>query len=199
MRRERKENEKEEKEVKKKKLNEEALEKELKEFLKCFKGFFPLEEERRDEKVEEKELRVLTCVPPIYVCVGAKVDSLCKVYVLTEELWFGFLSRQTPIVRLPERKLLLVALPFWIYATEDFLKNYSLKLGQVRDGLLKRIEDYSVKTSIPSSRVVQGKYVRAIMQRLETINALALLSFSDEECDEEKDLDKDRFLKAPSP
>ncbi len=132
--------------------------------------------------VSTGDLRVLMCFPPVYVAIVDELpfyqEKLFKCVVLTEELELGWLGKETPIIKVDKRKSLLVALPFWIYILEDFLYEYSEKLGEIAEETIERLIDYAEKAKIPEKRV-EGEYIRTVMKRLSEINSASLLEFFD--------------------
>ncbi len=128
------------------------------------------------------DLRRLQIFPPVYVILVDELsycnEKLFKGVILTEEIALGWLGKNTPILNLKERRTLLIVLPFWIYFTEDFLFQYSEKLGQVDPLSLNKLLDYAEKKKIPET--IQGEYIRLVMKRLAKFNTYSLFKFLDE-------------------
>ena len=135
------------------------------------------------EKIPPKlnELRELCTVPPIYFALTEELPlneiKLYKALVLTEEIGLGWLNPETPIIKLPHLKTLLVALPFWVYLDEKFLLSYTFKRGIINEDDIHRLEDYAERTRIPQD--IRGKYIRFQMKLLSPYNTESLLQSLD--------------------
>ena len=150
-----------------------------------YKSLLPKKEEvipvKNSSKPNLSDLRRIQIFPPIYVILVDELsyhnEKLFKGIILTEEVTLGWLNKTTPILNLKKHKTLLVVLPFWTYFTEDFLFQYSEKLGTVDPSLGKKFLDYAEKKEIPST--VQGEYIRLVMKRLAKFNTYSLFNFID--------------------
>lgn len=89
----------------------------------------------------------------------------------------GWLGKDTRVLKVENRKVLLVVLPFWIYLKEDFLFNFSEKIGNVSEREIPKIIEYIEKKKIPET--IQGEYIRTVMKRLSPFNTYSLLAFLD--------------------
>jgi hypothetical protein len=125
------------------------------------------------------ELRELCTIPPIYFAIAEELPldqvKLYKALVLTEEIGLGWLNPETPIIKLPHLKTLLVALPFWVYLDEKFLLNHTKKLGVLSSDDIHRLEDYAERTKIP--RDIRGEYIRSVMELLAPYNTRSILTY----------------------
>jgi len=125
------------------------------------------------------ELRELCTIPPIYFALTEEFHldqvKLYKALVLTEEIGLGWLNPETPIIKLPHLKTLLVALPFWVYVDEKFLLTYTFKRGTINEDDIYRLEDYVKRAQIPYD--IRGEYIRFLMQLLAPYNTESILTY----------------------
>jgi len=125
------------------------------------------------------ELRELCTLPPIYFALTEELSfdqvKLYKALVLTEEIGLGWLNPETPIIKLPRLKTLLVALPFWVYLDENFLLNHTNKLGVLNEDDIHRLEGYAERVQIPQD--IRGKYIRFLMKLLSPYNTESILTY----------------------
>jgi hypothetical protein len=125
------------------------------------------------------ELRELCTIPPIYFAIAEELPldqvKLYKALVLTEEIGLGWLNPETPIIKLPRIKTLLVTLPFWVYLDENFLLDHTNKLGVLSSDDIHRLEDYAERTKIP--RDIRGEYIRSVMELLAPYNTSSILTY----------------------
>jgi hypothetical protein len=125
------------------------------------------------------ELRELCTIPPIYFVIAEELPfhqiKLYKALVLTEEIGLGWLNPETPIIKLPHLKTLLVALPFWVYLDEKFLLNHTNKLGVLNEDDIHRLEGYAERVQIPQD--IRGKYIRFLMKLLAPYNTESILTY----------------------
>lgn len=125
------------------------------------------------------ELRELCTIPPIYFAIAEELPldqvKLYKALVLTEEIGLGWLNPETPIIKLPHLKTLLVALPFWVYLDENFLLNHTKKLGVLNEDDIHRLEGYAERVQIPQD--IRGKYISFLMELLAPYNTRFILTY----------------------
>jgi hypothetical protein len=125
------------------------------------------------------ELRELCTLPPIYFALTEELSfdqvKLYKALVLTEEIGLGWLNPETPIIKLPRLKTLLVALPFWVYLDENFLLNHTNKLGVLNEDDIHRLEGYAERVQIPQD--IRGEYIRFLMKLLSPYNTESILTY----------------------
>jgi hypothetical protein len=125
------------------------------------------------------ELRELCTVPPVYFALIEELPNekvkLFKAIVLTEEIALGWLGPQTPVIKMPYLKTIIVALPFWVYLDEKFLLSYTNKLGVINDEDIHHLEDYAKRTKIPQD--IRGEYIRSVMELLAPYNTGSILSY----------------------
>jgi hypothetical protein len=125
------------------------------------------------------ELRELCTIPPIYFALTEEFPldqvKLYKALVLTEEIGLGWLNPETPIIKLPHLKTLLVALPFWVYLDEKFLLTYTFKRGTINEDDIYHLEDYAKRVQIPYD--IRGEYIRFLMQLLAPYNTESILTY----------------------
>ncbi len=125
------------------------------------------------------ELRELCTIPPIYFAIAEELPldqvKLYKALVLTEEIGLGWLNPETPIIKLPHLKTLLVALPFWVYLDEKFLLTYTFKRGTLNEDDIYLLEDYAKRVQIPYD--IRGEYIRFLMQLLAPYNTESILTY----------------------
>ena len=127
-----------------------------------------------------RELREINTNYPIYVVLIQEIPVDCqnKIYkslILTEDVLLGFLNQKTPIIKLPNLRTILVALPFWVYLDENFLLNHTNKLGVLNEDDIHRLENYAEQAKIPQD--IRGKYIRFLMKLLAPYNKEAILSY----------------------
>jgi hypothetical protein len=124
------------------------------------------------------ELRELCTIPPIYFAIAEELPfdqvKLYKALVLTEEIGLGWVNPETPFIKLPHLRTLLVALPFWVYLDENFLLNHTNKLGVLNEDDIHRLEDYAERVQIPQD--IRGKYIRFLMELLAPYNTESILT-----------------------
>ncbi len=125
------------------------------------------------------DIRRLNLFPPVYVVIVDELslynEKLFKAIPFVEEIPLGWLGVKTPVLNLKKYRILLCALPFWVYLTEDFIQRFSEKLGALKNSELSKLLEYAENQRIPET--VQGKYIRLVMQRLSKFNAFSLLHF----------------------
>jgi len=125
------------------------------------------------------ELRELCTIPPIYFALTEELPldqvKLYKALVLTEEIGLGWLNPETPIIKLPHLKTLLVALPFWVYLDEKFLLTHTFKRGTIYEDDIYRLEDYAKRAQIPYD--IRGEYIRFLMQLLAPYNTESIFTY----------------------
>jgi len=125
------------------------------------------------------ELRELCSFPPIYFALAEEIsfyqEKLFKAIVLTEEITLGWLDSQTPVIRLPHLRTIIIALPFWVYLDENFLLNHTDRLGVLNDNDICRLVDYAERAKIPQD--IRGEYVRFLMKLLAPYNTESILTY----------------------
>ncbi|QER42715.1 hypothetical protein F1847_08155 [Thermodesulfobacterium sp. TA1] len=134
---------------------------------------------KNPQPVKVGDLRVIQAMPPVYFVIVEEMsfyqEKLYKAVVLTEEISLGWLSKETPLLRIPESKTLLVALPFWIYLEDLFVSKFLKKIGTLKMEDIEKLLSYAEKTNIP--KTLQGEYIRLVMQRLAPFNTASLLNY----------------------
>ena len=130
------------------------------------------------------DLRKINTIPSIYLALAEELpfyqEKLYKALVLTEEIQLGWLSQETPVLKLPRHRVILVALPFWIYLTEDFLQNFTQKVGKLSVDSMTKLLHYAEYTDLndfETLKPIQVKYIKLVMQYLAPYNTKSLLTF----------------------
>ena len=125
------------------------------------------------------ELRELCTFPSIYFALAEEIsfyqEKLFRAIVLTEEITLGWLDSQTPVIRLPHLRTIIIALPFWVYLDENFLLNHTHKLGVLNDNDIRCLVDYAERTKIPQD--LRGEYIRFLMKLLASYNTGSILTY----------------------
>jgi hypothetical protein len=125
------------------------------------------------------ELRELCTFPSIYFVLAEEIsfyqERLFKAIVLTEEITLGWLDSQTPVIRLPHLRTIIIALPFWVYLDENFLLNHTNKLGVLNDNDIRRLVDYAECVKIPQD--IRREYIRFLMKLLAPYNTESILTY----------------------
>jgi hypothetical protein len=128
------------------------------------------------------EVREISANVPLYVALVEETSFDCqnklfKAVVLTEEILLGYLNAKTPMIKLPKYKTLLVALPIWVYLTEEFLIEYSYKRGELKEDENKKFIKYAETTKIPNG--IKGQFINIIMKLLSPYNTQSILDAID--------------------
>jgi len=125
------------------------------------------------------ELRELCTFPSVYFALAEEIsfyqEKLFRAIVLTEEITLGWLDSQTPVIRLPHLRTIIIALPFWVYLDENFLLNHTNKLGVLNDNDIRRLVDYAERTKIPQD--IRGEYIRFLMKLLAPYNTESIFTY----------------------
>jgi len=125
------------------------------------------------------ELRELCTFPSIYFALAEEIsfhqEKLFKAIVLTEEITLGWLDSQTPVIRLPHLRTIIIALPFWVYLDENFLLNHTNKLGVLNEKDIHCLVDYAERAKIPQD--IRGEYIRFLMKLLAPYNTESILTY----------------------
>jgi hypothetical protein len=95
-----------------------------------------------------------------------------KAIVLSEEVLLSYLSKKTPVIKLPRYRTILLALPAWVYLDADFLANYTYRRGVLRNGSSEKLIRYAETTPIPQG--VKGKFINSIMKILAPYNTATI-------------------------
>lgn len=103
--------------------------------------------------------------------------KIFKAVVLTEEVLLGYLSRKTPVIKLPRYRTILLALPIWVYLDESFLTNYTYRRGILQNGAIEKLVKYAEATPIPQG--IRGKFINSIMELLAPYNTKTICDVLD--------------------
>lgn len=156
--------------------------KELTEALKMWSKFEGPMEVEKSFPPKVGEIRALNSIPTIYFLPIEEIDfyeeKLFKVLVLTEEVLLSYLGRETPILGLPSKKLLLAGLPLWIYLVKSFLEKYSYPIGLVSETECENFLKYAETTPLPETP--QGVFIKKLIQILAPFNTKSILDLLDE-------------------
>jgi hypothetical protein len=128
------------------------------------------------------EIREISANIPLYVALVEETSFDCqnklfKSIILTEEILLGYLNQNTPLIKLPRYKTLLVALPVWIYLNENFLIEYSYKRGALKNTEIEKLVKYANATSIPEN--IKGQFINTIIKLLAPYNTQSIFDVID--------------------
>lgn len=122
------------------------------------------------------ELRELLLFPPIYVGIVEEYEfyqeKLFKCLIFTEEVDLGYFSKN-PLLRIDQKRKLLVGLPLWIYLSEDFLFEHSEFIGKFN---FKKCLEFAESALLPPKGTPQREYLDLITERLADFNTKSLLT-----------------------
>jgi len=122
-------------------------------FKKLTRNFRTYKVSRKQKtRPELYELRKLIATIPFYFLL-AKEEAFTreKAYIaipFTEEISLAYVKPDTPTIRFPKERTIVIAMPFWIYLTEDFLSEYTVSLGKVSEEFAKKVMEFAETTSI---------------------------------------------------
>jgi hypothetical protein len=124
------------------------------------------------------EVRELVSNLPLYFVLVEQFsfddqNKIFKCLILSEEIILGYLNQKTPIVRLSKYRTVLIVLPIWCYFNEQFLSNYTKRIGKIKKEESEKLMKYAEETRIPSD--VRGKFINSIMKLLSSYNTEAIL------------------------
>jgi hypothetical protein len=147
-------------------VNLEAVYRLFKEKVKDFQ-LIPIEEERRIE-VKPYQLRVISCNVPDYWLITLGVEckapglSLYRVLVLTEDVCLARFVNDVPMMLL--KRILLACLPFWVYLTDEFLREYSIYFTDLSEELVDSLVKWVERVELPGVEDVRGRYIVDMME-----------------------------------
>ena len=147
----------------------EALKEEYKLFKERVKDFqlVSIEEEKRVD-VKPFQLRLLSCNVPRFWLVTSDIEynvsglSLYRVLVLTEDVNLARFTDNVPVLLL--KRIVLACLPFWIYLTDDFLREYSVYFTDLSKELVGSLVGWVKGVELLSVDDVRGKYIMDMME-----------------------------------
>jgi hypothetical protein len=128
------------------------------------------------------EIRELFSNIPFYFALVEELsfddqNRIFKAVILTEEILLGYLNRNTPLIKLPRYKTLLVVLPVWIYLSENFLVDFTCKRGKLKNSEIDKIVKYVESTSIPAN--LKGEFINTVMDLFSPYNTESILNTID--------------------
>jgi hypothetical protein len=138
----------------------------FKENIKDFQ-LIPVERERQVE-VKSYQLRLISCNVPHHWLITLGVEysvsglELYRVLVLTEDVVLARFREDVPILLV--KRNMLACLPFWVYLTDEFLREYSIYFTDVSEELVDCLVKWVDKVELPSVDDVKGKYVVDMME-----------------------------------
>jgi hypothetical protein len=104
-------------------------------------------------------------------------NKFFKVIVLSEEILLGYISKKTPILKLPQYRTLLIVLPIWIYLSEEFLTEYTYRRKILKNEESEKFIRYAEEASIPED--LRGEFVKTVMKLLAPYNTSTILESLD--------------------
>ncbi|MCI4409739.1 MAG: hypothetical protein JHC26_11660 [Thermofilum sp.] len=143
----------------------------------------PVEEEKQIE-VKPYQLRVLSCSVPRYWLVTLGVEystsglNLYKVLVLTEDVSLAQFADDVPVLLI--KKIMLASLPFWVYLTDEFLREYSVYFTDLSEELVDCIFKWVEKVELPSVDNVRGKYIIDMLELTSWWNVNSIMDVVDD-------------------
>jgi len=126
-------------------------------------------EEEKQVQVKPFQLRILSCNFPDFWVITLGIEysvsglNLYKVLVLSEDVCLAHFDESVPFLRVAGVNT-MACLPFWVYLTDDFLKEYSIYCTDVREELVDSLVKWVEKVELPSAEDVRGKYVMDMME-----------------------------------
>jgi hypothetical protein len=128
------------------------------------------------------EIRELFSNIPFYFALVEELsfddqNKIFKSVILTEEILLGYLNKNTPLIKLPRFKTLLVVLPVWVYLSEEFFVNYTCRRGEIKEKEIDKIVKYVESTSIPSN--IKGEFINTVMELFSPYNTESILDMLD--------------------
>ncbi|MCI4409740.1 MAG: hypothetical protein JHC26_11665 [Thermofilum sp.] len=153
--------------------------KEFKEKMKGFRLVPVVNVVGRTFEVKPYQLRILSCNVPRYWFIVMEDDSgvsgLYRVLVFTEDVGLAnFKSDGAPVLRI-DRKYELVCLPFWIYLTEEFLREYTAHIIDVTKSEAERMLLWVMWNGCRKEDSVRWRYVRDVMDLMSDWSFSSLL------------------------
>lgn len=139
------------------------------------------------EKISPKtfQVRRLSSSYPFYFVLLSKPEiSESSIYIcvpFTEDIELAFINQNTPLLKINKQKVLLVGLPFWIYLTEEFLRNHSqVIINNLDEKSINKIKQYLDEISFDKIKGVNKEYLELMMKLLSPLNTENILVALDE-------------------
>jgi hypothetical protein len=142
----------------------------------------PVENGHRVE-VKPHQLRLVSCsIPCFWVivldarCSSSEV-SLYRVLVLTEDVRLAQFKDDVPVLLM--RNVLLACLPFWIYLTDEFLREYSVYFTDLSEELVNSLVRWVERVELPDVCDVRGRYIMDVMELASWWNVSSMMDVVD--------------------
>jgi hypothetical protein len=147
---------------------------------RCFEFYEVADAHKSFPKVGE--IRELFSNIPFYFALIEELsfddqNKIFKSVILTEEILLGYLNKNTPLIKLPRFKTLLVVLPVWVYLSEEFLIQYTHRRGELKDKEINKIVKYVESTSVPKN--LKGEFINTVMELFAPYNSQTILDVID--------------------
>jgi hypothetical protein len=128
---------------------------------------------------ELNEVREISANIPLYFVLveEQEITPLSKIYksiIFTEEILLSYL-KGAPVIKLPQYRTLLIAIPAWIYLDKSFLTDYTYYRGKIENS--QRLIEYAEKTRIPND--LRGRFINTILKVLSSYNTKTILGVLD--------------------
>lgn len=127
------------------------LENEFNTFKKLTKNF-KIYKVNKKTRPELYELRKLIATIPFHLLLAREEtfnrEKAYTVIPFTEEISLAYIKPDTPTIRLLKKRTIIIAMPFWIYLTEDFLTEHTVSSGKVSEEFAKKVVEFAESTSI---------------------------------------------------
>jgi hypothetical protein len=143
-----------------------------------------LVEEGKQVEVKPYQLRLLSCNVPNFWLITSGVEysvsglSLYKVLVLTEDVGLAKFSDDVPVLLI--KRFMLVCLPFWVYLTDEFLREYSIYFTDLSRELVDCLVEWAEKVELPNMDDVRGEYFMDMLELTSWWNVNSLMDVVDD-------------------
>jgi hypothetical protein len=155
----------------------------FKENVKDFQ-LIPVEKEKQVD-VKPYQLRVISCNVPDYWLVTLDVEyevngfKLYRVLVLTEDVCLAKFKDEVPILLIGKTRVVLACLPFWVYLTDEFLKEYSIYFMDMSEELVDSMIKWVERVELLDMDDVRGRYIVDMMELTSWWNMNSIMSVVD--------------------
>jgi hypothetical protein len=127
-------------------------------------------EKEKQVDVKPYQLRVISCNVPNFWLVTVDVEcevnefKLYRVLVLTEDVCLAKFRDDVPLMLIGKTRILLACLPFWVYLTDEFLKEYSIYFMDMSKELVDSMVKWAESVELPGVDDVRGRYIVDMME-----------------------------------
>ncbi len=126
-------------------------------------------EEEKQIQVKPFQLRILSCNVPDLWFVTLDVEysvsglNLYKVLVLSEDVCLAHFDESVPFLKVAGVNT-IACLPFWVYLTDDFLREYSIYFTDLSEEIVNSLVKWVENVELPSVEDIMGKYIMDMME-----------------------------------